>query len=77
MNLLPEFRKASQLEAAQTTLFATVDCSANAKLCEQYGIRSYPTTMLFNNTIPHNYHGFHRAQDINDFVQVRANLLDL
>lgn len=70
MNLLPEFRKASRLEGSQKVLFATVDCAANTRLCEQYGVRSYPTTILFNGTEPNNYHGMHRAQDISDFIDV-------
>jgi thioredoxin-like negative regulator of GroEL len=76
MNLLPEFRKASKLDGSpRQVLFATVDCASNTRLCEQYGIRSYPTTILFNGTAPNTYHGFHRAQDIADFIDVCFNLL--
>lgn len=78
MNLLPEFRKASKLEgSAQQVLFATVDCAVNSRLCEQYGIRSYPTTILFNNSQPNNYHGFHRASDISDFIDVRKLIVSV
>lgn len=70
MNLLPEFRKASKLDGSRDVLFATVDCAANTRLCEQYGVRSYPTTILFNGTEPNNYYGIHRAQDISDFIEV-------
>ena len=69
MNLLPEFRKSSQLDASRSVLFGTVDCTTNSPLCEQYGIRSYPTTILFNNSFPHNYRGHHTANDIADFIR--------
>ena len=70
MNLLPEFRKASKLDGAKSISFGTVDCTMNARICEQFGIRSYPTTILYNGTSPHNFHGQHSANDINDFIQV-------
>ena len=70
MNLLPEFRKASKLDDSQSISFGTVDCTMNQNLCAQHGIRSYPTTILFNNTTPHNYHGQHKAADIAVLFQV-------
>jgi DnaJ family protein C protein 10 len=68
MNLLPEFRKASKHDASKSIIYGTVDCTTNQKLCEQYGVQSYPTTILFNNSMPHNYHGQHTADDIADFI---------
>jgi DnaJ family protein C protein 10 len=70
MNLLPEFRKASQLDASKQVLFATIDCTINQKTCDQYNIRSYPTTILFNQSSPHNYMGHHSAHEIADFIEV-------
>ena len=70
MNLLPEFRKASKLDASKSILFGTIDCAINKKLCEKFNIRSYPTTILFNKTSPHNYMGHHSAHDIADFIEV-------
>lgn len=70
MNLLPEFRKASALEGSKQIMFGTVDCTINTRICEQFGVRSYPTTILFNHSVPHNFHGQHTAQEISDFVQV-------
>ena len=80
MNLLPEFRKASKLAVAKSILFGTVDCTANQPVCDQYGVRSYPTTILFNNSVPNPYHGHHTANDMGDFIEVYtcirvANLL--
>jgi DnaJ homolog subfamily C member 10 len=75
MSLLPEFRKASTLDSADLVAFATVDCAINQRLCEQYNVFSYPTTMLYNGTTPHSYHGQHNAHEINDFIQVLTLLI--
>lgn len=69
MNLLPEFRKSSKLATTKTILYGTVDCTVNQQTCERFGVRSYPTTILFNQSVPHNYLGHHLAEDIGDFVQ--------
>lgn len=70
MNLLPEFRKSSTLEGSKQVVFGTIDCAINNRLCELYNVRSYPTSILFNNSMPNNYNGQHSAQDISDFIQV-------
>lgn len=36
----------------------------------QYGIESYPTTMLFNGSIVTEYNGQHNSHGIKQFVQV-------
>ena len=74
MNLLPEFRKASKLDASKSFLFGTIDCTVNQRLCEHYNIKSYPSTILFNNTNKFQYTGQHSAQDISDFIQVKYYL---
>lgn len=73
MNLLPEFRKASKLDGSKSFLFGTIDCSINQKLCENYNVRSYPTTILFNKSNQFPYSGQHTAQDITEFIQVTFN----
>lgn len=70
MNLLPEFRKSSKLDKSKTVLFGTIDCTINNKICEQFNVRSFPTTILFNNSNPNLYHGQHNAQDISEFIEV-------
>ncbi|GAB1598037.1 dnaJ homolog subfamily C member 10-like [Argonauta hians] len=72
MQLLPEFRKASK-SFGKTISFGSVDCTIHQGLCNQYNIRSYPTTIFYNKSIPHHYHGQHRAQDIIDFVEDTLN----
>ena len=54
MNFLPEFRKASTVIGGQVS-FGSLDCTAHPRVCSQHGIRSYPTTIIFNNTRPHKY----------------------
>ena len=36
----------------------------------QYNIRSYPTTILYNNSIPHQFTGHHTADDLVEFIEV-------
>jgi len=67
MNFLPEFRKASTLIGGQVS-FGTVDCTSHHRVCSQHGIRSYPSTVFFNNTKPHKYQGNQNAKDLADFV---------
>jgi DnaJ homolog subfamily C member 10 len=70
MNLLPEFRKSSSFAISQNNVnVATVDCAANSALCQEFNIHSYPSTILFNGTEPHSFHGNHLAQDIIDFIE--------
>lgn len=68
MRLLPEFRKASK-QTASNIKFGTVDCTVHVQLCSKYNIHSYPTTILYNETVPHQYHGNHGVHDIIEFVQ--------
>ena len=37
----------------------------------QYNIRSYPTTILYNQSVPHQFQGHHNAESITEFIQVR------
>lgn len=69
LNLLPEFRKASKLDITRSISFGTVDCTTNQNLCAQHSIRSYPTTIFFNQSVPHSYTGQHKAVDLADFIQ--------
>ena len=68
MNFLPEFRKASTLIGGQVA-FGSVDCTLHSRVCNQHNIRSYPTTVFFNNSKPHKYQGSHSSQEVADFVQ--------
>lgn len=36
----------------------------------QYQVQSYPTTVLYNQTVPHRFHGHHHVRDIVEFLQV-------
>lgn len=37
----------------------------------QYNVRSYPTTILYNQSVPHHYHGHHNVHAMVEFIQVR------
>jgi DnaJ homolog subfamily C member 10 len=73
MNMLPEFRKASKLTGSKLFQFGTIDCTVNQQLCEKYNVRSYPTTVLFNNSSPYSYSGQHSAEEISEFIQDTLN----
>ena len=67
MHLLPEFRKASKRIGDQIT-FGTVDCTIHTQLCQQSGINAYPTTIMYNGSVPHHFSGQHQEQAIVNFV---------
>lgn len=68
MKLLPVFRKVAK-NVGNKVKFGTVDCTIHVNLCRTYGIRSYPTTIFYNHTIPHQYHGQHSVNTIVEFIQ--------
>eukprot|EP00095_Tigriopus_kingsejongensis_P011857 maker-scaffold180_size281610-snap-gene-0.26 protein:Tk11857 transcript:maker-scaffold180_size281610-snap-gene-0.26-mRNA-1 annotation:"-like protein subfamily c member 10" len=67
LNLLPEFRKAS-LHIGGSIMFGTVDCTVHTDVCNRFNIRSYPTTIFYNQSKPHYYHGDHSAGALSEFV---------
>lgn len=68
LRLLPELRKASR-HFDSAINFGTIDCTIHASLCRQHNIRSYPTTILYNNTEKQQFHGDHTATALVDFLQ--------
>ncbi|OWF49324.1 DnaJ-like subfamily C member 10 [Mizuhopecten yessoensis] len=68
MKLLPEFRKAAK-SYGEMVNFGTVDCTIHADICQMYNIHSYPTTILYNASVPLQYHGHHRASDLGEFIE--------
>eukprot|EP00794_Sanderia_malayensis_P017549 gene17549-19299_t len=73
MKLLPEWRKAGKQMGDRTANFGTVDCTTHRYLCQQYSIRSYPTSVFFNNSEPHSISGFHSADDLIEFIEDTLN----
>ncbi|PFX28948.1 DnaJ-like subfamily C member 10 [Stylophora pistillata] len=69
MRLLPEYRKAARSFEDHEVGFGTVDCTIHSNLCHMYNIRSYPTTILYNNTHPHQFTGHHTAADLVEFIE--------
>ncbi|XP_035828946.1 dnaJ homolog subfamily C member 10 [Aplysia californica] len=68
MRLLPEFKKASKFSEEDVN-FGTVDCTVHAGLCNKYNIHSYPTTIFYNASVPHQYHGHHTAKHLLEFIE--------
>jgi DnaJ family protein C protein 10 len=67
MHLLPEFRKTSK-RLNDKVNFGTVDCTIHNQLCQQIGINSYPTTIMYNQSIQHYFNGQHQEQAIINFI---------
>ncbi|XP_063869825.1 dnaJ homolog subfamily C member 10-like isoform X2 [Scylla paramamosain] len=72
MKLLPEFRKASKLVDSPIK-FGSIDCTLHQDLCSKFNIHQYPTTILYNQSVPHEYLGYHSAADIVAFVTDTLN----
>ncbi|KAK7113286.1 dnaJ homolog subfamily C member 10-like [Littorina saxatilis] len=68
MRLLPEFRKAAKRIGEQVN-FGTVDCTVHGNLCSTYNVRSYPTTIFYNQTVPHQFSGHHSASALIEFIK--------
>ncbi|KAG8198254.1 hypothetical protein JTE90_021511 [Oedothorax gibbosus] len=68
MQLLPHWRKASQT-SGHLVKFGTVDCTVHVSLCRQYKINSYPTAILYNQSVPHKFHGSHSQQQLEEFLE--------
>uniref|UniRef100_T1IPH3 DnaJ homolog subfamily C member 10 n=1 Tax=Strigamia maritima TaxID=126957 RepID=T1IPH3_STRMM len=68
MRLLPEWRKASR-SVESGIHFGTVDCTIHQSLCQKYNIHSYPTSILYNRSVPHQYFGKPSAPAIVEFIQ--------
>lgn len=54
-------------------ILGSVDCTLHRDLCSRFNIRQYPTTVLYNQSVPHEYMGFHTASEIVDFVKDTLN----
>lgn len=67
MHLLPEFRKASK-RLNDKIHFGTVDCTIHNQLCQQHNINAFPTTIMFNQSAQHYFHGQHQEQAIVNFI---------
>ncbi|CAG9854722.1 unnamed protein product [Phyllotreta striolata] len=66
--LLPELRKASQNFDPVKLQFGTIDCTLHRELCRAQGVNSYPTTILYNNSNTHIFHGMPEANSITDYL---------
>lgn len=66
---MPELRKASQHFTSDKVQFGTVDCTLHSSLCSSEGIRSYPTTALYNGSKIDYFHGKPNEEGIVEFVE--------
>ncbi|CAH1183258.1 unnamed protein product [Phaedon cochleariae] len=71
--MLPELRKASQNFKPEHIQFGTIDCTLHRNLCQKENIHSYPTTMLYNNSQIHRFHGVNDEASMTEFVEDMMN----
>lgn len=70
---MPELRRASLHFTPDAIKFGTIDCTQHSQLCSQEGIRSYPTTMMYNGSKVQFFHGSPNEDTIVEFVQDMLN----
>lgn len=51
----------------------SIDCTLHQDLCSRFNIHQYPTTILYNHSIPHQYYGYHTAAEIVEFIKDTMN----
>lgn len=66
-------RKVSQHHFNTKLIFGVIDCGVYGTLCKQYNINSYPTVILYNSTVPHQYFGKYQEEDLLDFIENTLN----
>lgn len=72
---MPEIRRASQHFSPENVQFGTIDCTLHNTLCSREGVTAYPTTVLYNGSKTHHFHGMPNEQSIVEFVQDMLNPL--
>ena len=68
MHLLPEFRKASKRFNGDVQ-FGLVDCTIHNRICQESSVNSYPTTIMYNQSIQHFFTGQHQENSIVQFIE--------
>ncbi|CAN3376937.1 hypothetical protein DIURU_001712 [Diutina rugosa] len=73
--LAPEFVKAADTlnDSHPNIKLAQIDCTEDEKLCQEHGIRGYPTMKVFRGEISEDYEGPREADGIMDYM-IRASL---
>jgi protein disulfide-isomerase A6 len=72
-NLAPEYKilgEAFEKAAPRDTVVAKVDCTAQADVCQQFGVQGYPTLKWFpkHSKTPEDYNGGRTAADLIKFI---------
>jgi protein disulfide-isomerase A6 len=73
--LAPKYEKLAKVYADEATVgIASVDCDANADLCQNYGVTGYPTIKFFpkNNKAGESYEGGRELDDFVTFINDKA-----
>ncbi|WVF70644.1 protein disulfide-isomerase domain [Kwoniella sp. CBS 6097] len=67
-NLAPHYEEAATELKDKKIKLAKVDCTEQAKLCQDYGVSGYPTLKVFRNGVPTDYSGPRKADGIISYM---------
>lgn len=67
--LTPELRRASQHFEPDTVQFGMIDCTLHNSFCSKQGINSYPSMILYNNSVTRRFSGPPNEAEIVAFIQ--------
>lgn len=70
---MPEIRKASQQFQPEVVQFGTIDCTSHRTLCQNEGITSYPTVILYNRSQVHRFLGMPTEPSMVEFIRDMLN----
>jgi len=74
--LAPEYVKAAAALKEENILLAEVDCTVESDICNEVGVRGYPTLKVYRNGKPSDYKGQRTADSIISYMK-KQNLPDL
>jgi protein disulfide-isomerase A1 len=74
--LAPEFAKAATALKEENILLAEVDCTVESDICNEVGVRGYPTLKVYRNGKPSDYKGQRTSESIISYMK-KQNLPDL
>ena len=67
--MTPVWEEMARMTAAHGATIAKVDCTENGQLCRRFGVRSYPTVMLFARGKMYRYSGGRKVDLFDDYLK--------
>uniref|UniRef100_A0A915CMW4 DnaJ homolog subfamily C member 10 n=1 Tax=Ditylenchus dipsaci TaxID=166011 RepID=A0A915CMW4_9BILA len=73
LKLIPELRKLPRQLNGRPLKVGTMDCVAHKNICDEIGVKSYPTSILYFDGDSHTSVGYHSAAQIVEFIEESLN----